>query len=114
MRKQSRITPKPTAFVPRNPPQRVHQKTWSTDPEVVWIDREGNAFRMKDITDTHLVSIVRMIEKSLANARTEGEKQGITVSTDKRFIEQTDKMFSFLIELAVRGIPYSDVPRQGE
>src|SRR4249920_2069962 len=110
MRKPSRITPKFTTFVPRKPAQP--QRTWPTDPEVVWVDREGNAFRMAEISDTYLVSIVSMMDRAARNAREEAEKRGVSLTTDKKFIEHSDKIMQFMVELAVRGIPYSDVPRK--
>jgi len=110
MTKQSRITPIPTTFKPRNPQRQ--QKTWPSDPEVVWVDREGNAFRMHEINDTYLVSIVSMMDRSAQNAIREAEKRDVSVSNDKKFIEHSDKLMKFMVELAVRGIPYSDVPRQ--
>jgi hypothetical protein len=109
--KQTRITPKPTNFVPRGPARRENQKTWPSDPAVVWVDREGNAYRMHEITDTHLVSIVSMMDRSSQNAIAEAEKRGVSITNDKKFIEHTDKLMQMMIELAVRGIPYSDVPR---
>jgi hypothetical protein len=110
--RQSRITPKQTAFKPRH--KLVAQKLKATDAETVWVDREGVAYRMADLTDAHLVSVVSMIDRSLRHFRGEADKRGISLTADKGFREYTDKMLTFLMELAVRGIPYSDVPKLGD
>lgn len=107
--RQSRITPKRTDFKPRNPPQ-ASKPTKTLQEGVVWVGNDGNAYQMKEIADTHLVSIVRLLEGNLKRMREEADTKGYSVQSDKHYLATTDKVLTFLIELAVRGIPYNEVP----
>lgn len=107
--RQSRITPKRTDFKPRNPPQTVRPRQL-LGGEIVWVGNDGNAYKMSEIADTHLVSIVRLLEGNLKRMREEADTKGYSVQSDKHYLATTDKVLTFLIELAVRGIPYNEVP----
>jgi hypothetical protein len=109
--KQTRITPKATSFKPRNPPP---PKPRIAVKDIVWVDNDGTAYGMDEITNTHLVSIVSMIDRGLASMRASAEKADNLheLVASKEYVKHSDKLMAFMLELAVRGVPYSDVPRK--
>lgn len=79
--------------------------------EVVWKDQSGKRFRMAEITDSHMVSIIRMLEWKNQVAI---ERKGPSVASNPEFRSTSDRIFMFMTELARRGINYGEVPRPRE
>ena len=78
---------------------------------IVWKEQGGKELRMADIKDSHMVSIIRMLEfkNQVALAR-----KGDSLAGSPEFQRTSDQIFMFMVELGRRGINYGEVPRPPE
>lgn len=71
--------------------------------EVVWVDREGRAYSLSDITTSHLRNIIRMLkrqERAMWSYCPQGEYAADALNSDLDRI--SDQLFLFRHELEQR------------